>query len=64
MPFSVRAANVAGTLEERIARLNQRVNKIQNLKVGATYSKANITISADETDPVQLRLIYPKGNGT
>lgn len=52
-----------GDLDDRIARLNQRVNKIQNSKVGATFTKANITIFTDEDGPVQLKLIYRKGNG-
>ena len=56
-------AEIARDLEERIARLNQRVNKIQNLKVGATCTKATITILAHEDGLVQLRLIYRKGNG-
>ena len=50
-------------LDERIARLNQRINKVQTSKVGAAYTKATITILADEDGPAQLRLIYREGNG-
>ena len=64
-PFdkTITCAETVRDLDERIARLNQRVDKIQNLKVGATFTKANMTILADEDGPVQLRLIYRRGYG-
>ena len=50
-------------LDERISRLDRKVNKIRNSKVGAAFTKANITILADEDGPIQLRLIYREDNG-
>lgn len=51
-------AESAKDLGERITQLNQRINKIQNSKVVAAFTKANITILADEDGPARLRLIY------
>jgi len=56
-------AETVRDLDERIALLNQRVNKIQNSKAGTSFTKATITILADEGGPVQLRLIYREWNG-
>ena len=50
-------------LDEKITRLNQKTNKIQNSKRGAAFTKAVITILADEDGPIQLRLIYREGSG-
>ena len=55
-------AETVRDLDERIARLNQRVNKIQNSRVGTAFTKAIITILADEDGHVQLRLIYREDN--
>ena len=48
-------------LDERITRLNQKMNKTRNSKAGAALTKAIITILADEDGPAQLRLIYREG---
>ena len=45
-------------LDERITRLNQKMNKTRNSKAGAALTRAIITILADEDGPVRLRLIY------
>jgi len=49
--------------DEKITRVNQKTNEIQNSKRGAAFTKAVITILADEDGPVQLRLIYREGSG-
>ena len=50
-------------LDESISRLDQKINKIQNSKVGAAFTKAKITVLADENGPVRLRLVYRERNG-
>jgi len=60
---TIACAETVQDLDERIARLNQRVNKTQNSKVGAAFTKAVITILADQDGPVRLRLIYRGYNG-
>ena len=59
----IACAETVRDLDERIARLNQRINKMRTSKVGAAYTKAIITILADKDGPAQLRLIYREGNG-
>ena len=56
-------AETVRDLDEKITRLNQKTIKIQNSKRGAAFTKAVITILADEDGPVQLRLIYCEGSG-
>ena len=56
-------AETVRNLDGKLAQLNQRVNKIQNLKAGAAFTKAIITILANEDGPVQLRLIYREEGG-
>jgi hypothetical protein len=56
-------AETVRDLDERITRLNQRINKIRTSKEGAAFTKAIITILADEDSHVQLRLIYREDNG-
>lgn len=51
-------AETARDIDEKVRRLNQKINKIQNSKFGAASTKAVITIVADEDGPAQLRLIY------
>jgi hypothetical protein len=51
-------AETVRDLDERITQLNQKINKLQSSKVGAAYTKAMITILADEDGLAKLRLIY------
>ena len=51
-------AETVRDLDEQITQLNQKINQMQSSKVGAAYTKAMITILADEDGPVKLRLIY------
>ena len=55
-------AETVRDLDERIAQLNQRHNRIQNSRAGTAFTRAIITILAEEDGPVQLRLIYREGN--
>ena len=45
-------------LNEQTTRLNQKINKLRSSKSGEAFTKATITIFADEDGPGQLRLIY------
>jgi len=56
-------AEAVRDLDEKIVRLNQKVNKLKSSKAGTAYTKAIITILADEDGPAQLRLIYREGRG-
>lgn len=56
-------AETVRDLDEQITRLNQKINKMQSSKAGTAFTKAIITILADEDGPVQLRLIYRESNG-
>ena len=49
-------------LDEKMTRLNQKLNRLRSSKSGAAFAKATITILAGEDGPVQLRLIYRKGD--
>lgn len=51
-----------GELDEKIARLDQKINKLRSSKSGAAFTRAIITILADEDGPAQLRLIYREEN--
>lgn len=55
-------AETVRDLDEQTTRLTQKINKLQSLKVGAAFTKAIITILADEDGPAQLRLIYREDN--
>jgi hypothetical protein len=50
-------------LNERIARLDQKINRLRDSKSGAAFTKAVITILAGKDGPVRLRLIYREDNG-
>jgi hypothetical protein len=50
-------------LDEMIARLDQKINKLRSSRSGAAFTKAIITILADEDGSAQLRLIYREGKG-
>lgn len=45
-------------LNERITRLGQRIKKSRSLRSGAAFTKAIITVLADEDGSARLRLIY------
>jgi len=54
-------AETVRDIDEKIGRLNQKINNLQNSKYGAASTKAVITILANEDGPAQLRLIYREG---
>jgi hypothetical protein len=56
-------AETVRDIDERSKRLHQKINKLQYSKVGEAFTKAIITILADEDGPAQLRLIYREGSG-
>ena len=55
-------AETVRDLNERITRLNQKIHKMQTSRTGAAFTKAVITILADEDGPAHLRLVYREGN--
>lgn len=59
----IAGAETVRDLDEKIARLNQKINKIRTSKAGAAHTKATITILAEEDAPAQLRLIYRECHG-
>ena len=52
-----------GELNEQITRLNQKIDKLRSSKSGKAFTKATVTILANEDGPAQLRLIYRGLNG-
>ena len=54
---------VTRELDDKITRLNQKINKLRNSTSGEAFTKAIITILADEDGPAQLRLIYRERSG-
>ena len=60
----IACAEAVRDLDEKITRLNQKINKTRSSKVGATAAKAIITILADEDGPAHLRLTYREGGIT
>jgi len=57
---TVACAEAVRDLHEAIARLNQKIDKIQYSRIGEAHTKAIVTILADEDCHVRLRLIYRK----
>ena len=55
-------AETVRELNEKVVRLNQKINKMQSSKRGEAFTKAIITVLAGEDGPVQLRLIYREGS--
>jgi hypothetical protein len=53
-------AETTRELNEKITRLQQKINKLQSSRRGAASAKAVITILAAEDGLAQLRLIYRK----
>ena len=53
---------VVRELCEKIARLNQKINKLRSSRSGEASTKAIVTILADEDGPAGLRLVYRKWN--
>jgi len=51
-------AETVRDIDEKTLQLNLEINKIQNTIFGALFTRAVITIVADEDGPVQLRLTY------
>ena len=47
---------------ERIARLDQKINKFRSSRSGEASTKAIVTILADEDGPARLRLVYREWN--
>ena len=58
----IACAEAVRDLDEKITRLNQKINKTQNSKAGAASAKAIITILADEDGSAHLRLTYREEN--
>ena len=54
---------VTRELDEKITRLNQKINRLRNSRSGEAFTKAIITILAGEDGPAQLRLIYREWSG-
>ena len=54
----IACAETVRDIDEKILQLNLKINKIQNARFGALFTRAVITIVADEDGPVQLRLTY------
>ena len=59
----IACAETVRDLDEEITRLTQRINKMQTSKVGEAFTKAIITILADEDGSAHLKLIYREENG-
>ena len=57
-------AEAVRDIDEKVRRLNQKINKIQTSKQGSASTKAVITILANEDGPAQLKLTYREGYGT
>ena len=47
-----------GELEDKIEEVNRRIDKAKSEKTGSAFVKAVITIAANDTGPVQLKLTY------
>ena len=45
-------------LEDKIEEVNRRIDKAKSEKTGPAFVKAVITIAANDTGPVQLKLTY------
>ena len=56
-------AETVRELNEKITRLDQKINKLRTSKNEAADTKAVITILAGEDGPARLRLIYREDNG-
>ena len=59
----IACAETVRDLDEKITRLTQRINKMRTSKVGEAFTKAIITILADEDGSAHLKLIYREENG-
>ena len=59
----IACAGTVRDLDEKITRLAQRINKMRTSKVGEAFTKAIITILADEDGSAHLKLIYREENG-
>ena len=53
-------AETVRDINEKILRLNLKINQIQNSRFGVAFTKAVITIVAEEDGSAQLRLTYRK----
>jgi len=51
-------AETVRDIDEKMLQLNLKINKIQNTRFGALFTRVVITIVTDEDGPVQLRLTY------
>ena len=51
-------AETVRDIDEKLLQLNLKINRIQNTRFGALFTRAAITIVADEDGPVQLKLTY------
>ena len=60
----IACAEAVRDLDEKITRLNQKINKTRDSKAGAASAKAIITILADEDGSAHLRLTYREENVT